>query len=208
MTTEVTALASFRSVTYDTYTNFPTSPAVEDLAYATDRKTLYRWSGAAWQYLTQYHGYGTAALIPTAANLPDGSTYYETDTLKTQQVQAAAWVEINAPAVALTVAETEVFTGQSPIAWTDLDLNATIGARASLVLIKINSANARDMAVRKKGDTDEFYAATTTAKGAACAEGDGTFHVVFIVATDNAGVMQWITEAATAMTIDVIAYIN
>lgn len=94
MGTEVTALASFRSVTYDTYANFPTSPAVEDLAYATDRRALYRWSGAAWEFMSQYHFYGVAAGKPTAADLPDGSTYFETDTGKTQQVQAGAWVAV------------------------------------------------------------------------------------------------------------------
>lgn len=209
MVTEITALASFRNVTYDLYANFPTSPAVEDLAYATDRKTLYRWSGAAWQYLTQYHGYGAAAAKPTAADLPDGSTYFETDTGKTQQVQAGSWVEINAPAIALTVAQTQVFTGSSPTAWADLNLSGTIGAKPSLVLLKIYSANTRDVAVRKKGDTDNFFlSAVDAAYGVALGEADSSFHLALLVATDNAGVIEWKTSAATAMTVDVIAYIN
>ena len=96
MSTEVTALASFRSVTYDLYANFPTSPAVEDLAYATDRRALYRWNGAAWEHMSQYHFYGIAADKPTAADLPGGSTYFETDTKKLQQVQSGVWEVVTA----------------------------------------------------------------------------------------------------------------
>lgn len=108
MGTEVTALASFRSVTYDTYANFPTSPAVEDLAYATDRRALYRWSGAAWEHMSQYHFYGIAADKPAAADLPGGSTYFETDTGKTKQVQAGAWVTVVTLGVELSMAASDV----------------------------------------------------------------------------------------------------
>lgn len=79
----------------DTYANLPTTGvATEDMGYATDRKVLYRWSGAAWETLTIYASSGTAAAIPAAANLPNGSVYYETDTALLKQVQAGAWVII------------------------------------------------------------------------------------------------------------------
>lgn len=78
-------------VYYGTYVTFPASGAIGDLAYATDRLVLYRWSGAAWQPITTHASSGLAVDIPTAANLPNGSLYFETDTLILKQVQAGAW---------------------------------------------------------------------------------------------------------------------
>lgn len=50
--TDVTTIPRLRRVFYDTYANFPTDAAPEDLAYATDTLRLYRWNGAAWQPIT------------------------------------------------------------------------------------------------------------------------------------------------------------
>lgn len=97
MAETVSSIPKILRVTYDTYALFPTSQnEVGDLAYATDRKTLYRWNGAAWQPITIYSGSGTAANIPGAATLPDGSLYYETDTALTKQIQGGVWVTIAA----------------------------------------------------------------------------------------------------------------
>lgn len=68
----------------------------ESLGYATDRLTLYRWSGVAWVALTVYSSSGLIAAIPAAADLPNGSIYYGTDTALLYQVQAGAWVTITA----------------------------------------------------------------------------------------------------------------
>jgi len=99
-----------RKVYRDLYANLPvTGLRVGDLGYATDREIFYSWSGAAWETLTIYIGYGLAADIPDAADLPDGCLYQETDTAKLMEVQAGAWVcifysgsgtETNIPAVA------------------------------------------------------------------------------------------------------------
>jgi len=52
--TEVKTIPILRRCFYDTYANLPTSGInVEDLGYATDMLTLYRWSGTAWQAVTQ-----------------------------------------------------------------------------------------------------------------------------------------------------------
>ena len=97
MDTKVKVIPRIRRVIYATYANFPTTGLkTGDLAYATDRLVFYRWSGAAWQSLTIHSSSGTAANIPAAADVPNGSLYYETDTAKTKQVQAGAWVEISA----------------------------------------------------------------------------------------------------------------
>lgn len=95
METELQTIPKIRAVYYDTYANLPVTNLIAgDLGFATDRIVLYRWSGAAWQPVTIHSSSGTAANIPAAANLPDGSLYYETDTGLLKQVQTGAWATI------------------------------------------------------------------------------------------------------------------
>lgn len=110
---------------------------------------------------------------------------------------------------ALTVAETEVFSGTSPTTWTDLALAGTVGAQATLVVIKTYTTATRWIAVRKNGDTDDF-SVIGGLYGQGCAAGDlrGGYHHVLIVATDTDGKIEWITESAATYTIDIIAYIK
>lgn len=67
---------------------------VGELAFATDRLVLYRWDGATLVALNFHCSSGLAVAIPAAADLPNGSLYYETDTTLLKQVQAGAWVTI------------------------------------------------------------------------------------------------------------------
>lgn len=92
----VTIIPKMRRIYSDTYANLPvTNLSPEDLGWATDRLVLYRWSGAAWVAITIHSSSGIAANIPTAADLPNGSFYYETDTGITRQVQAGAWGQVS-----------------------------------------------------------------------------------------------------------------
>ena len=91
----LSAIQRYTRVFSDTYANLPvTNVRTGELGYATDRRILYRWSGAAWVDLTIYSDSGAIATIPTAANLPEGSLFYATDTLELWQVQAATWMKI------------------------------------------------------------------------------------------------------------------
>ena len=113
------------------------------------------------------------------------------------------------PGIELTIAETEVFSGTSPTTWTDLDLSGTIGAKASLVLLKVyTSTNSENVGFRKNGDTDEQYSATGNYSHSAAMFFSGVaWHAVW-VATDNAGIVEWKTLAAQAYTVDVVACLN
>ena len=108
------------------------------------------------------------------------------------------------------IAETQVYNANAPIAWTDLDLNATIGAQATLVMLKLSGAaiDAHSFAFRKNGDADEFYVASTSPAGVANFRGANGIHFAVLVATDAGGVIEWIGQAADAVTIDVMAYIK
>ena len=91
----LSAIQRYTRVFNDTYTNLPTANVRQgELGYATDRRVLYRWTGAAWSDLTIYSDSGAIATIPAAANYPEGSLFYATDTLELWQVQAATWMKI------------------------------------------------------------------------------------------------------------------
>jgi len=82
-----------------------------DLAWTTDLKTLYRYSGAAWTAIGTYSGAGLLAARLAATNLPDGSTYYSTDTATMSVVESAAWVNVPASVgLELTIAIWRTFT--------------------------------------------------------------------------------------------------
>ncbi len=112
----------------------------------------------------------------------------------------------------LTVAETEVFSGNSPgsSAWTDLDLSGTTGANVALVLLKV-AGGLSAVAFRKNGDTDDFYSAglSDVAAGVALANDGYGKHAAVWVATDSTGKIEWMAEATNQVcTIDIIAYIK
>lgn len=115
------------------------------------------------------------------------------------------------PAGRLIVEDTEVFSSAAPTSWTDLDLSGTVGANTALVLLKLSSnTGGDDVAVRKNGDTDEFWNTNTTdARGCALFQSiTGGCHVVVIVCTDTAGKIEWKSQAGDSYTVDVMAYIK
>ena len=142
----------------------------------------------------------------------DGDRFTATDTGKVFVKQEAAWVEEEnrAGGSTFTVSGAEVFSGTSPTSWTDLDLSGTIGANSALVILAISSGvDMNALAVRKNGDTDEYYnvAVEANAYGCAIAHHDADAVLVLICVTDTAGVIEWITESAQTASIKLLAYI-
>lgn len=118
-------------------------------------------------------------------------------------------MNVNNPASGASVnySGTQVFSGTSPTSWTDLDVSAVTGAKTSLVVLGINKgAQSGNVAVRRNGDTDEYY--DSSMQGAACGVVTTNDYIVVICFTDDAGVIEWRTEGAEATTVDVIGYIN
>ena len=114
------------------------------------------------------------------------------------------------PSTTLTVAETQVFAGNSPIAWTDLDLSGVIGANPAIVWLKVYSgaggANISWAGFRINGDAEPTATATTY--------GSNIIHcgvvdfIYVVVPTDANGIIEWITNLAKAITVDVVGYIK
>ena len=174
---ELSVIQRQTRVLSDTYAALPTTGLRPgDLAYATDRRTLYRWSGAAWEDISIYSDSGAIADIPAAAGMPEGSLYYATDTLVLWQVQSAAWVAIVAQTgwSALGTASFSAAGAQS-ISFTAHDLIKVIfmitpSATGYLTLI-LNDITAADYAYRwtdansiaKVGGSANFRLMTATA---------------------------------------------
>lgn len=91
------------SVSYDIYANLPAGSAAGDLAYATDREILYRWSGAAWVALPVASRGGATGGMGAAADYPEGSFYWDTTVDVLYQQVGGAWIAITTEASAIAV---------------------------------------------------------------------------------------------------------
>jgi hypothetical protein len=111
----------------------------------------------------------------------------------------------------LTVAETQVHSGQPPTSWTDLNLSGAIGAQAALVLVKVynpHSSSDYTYAFRRNGDGDNSFNV-----GNFNASSGQIVHLsfgFFIAVTDPSGIVEWRAEAASGSgtTVDVVAYLK
>ena len=107
-----------------------------------------------------------------------------------------------------TVAETQGDNAAAPLSWTDLDLSARVGANSALVLLKYRSIYGDIIvAVRKNGDTDNFYN-TADFSGVALTKATRLYYRVLWVATDPNGIIEWRASGSQTMQVDVIADIK
>jgi len=86
------------NIYYDTYANIAAIVGMkaQDLAFATDRIVLYRYSGAAWQPITISSRNGADAAKGVATDYPESSLYQAEDTNKLYMVMSGAWVYVSA----------------------------------------------------------------------------------------------------------------
>jgi len=92
MQLETTIIPSARRVIYSAYGDFPIGGLeVGDLAWATDRKCLYRWSGSAWESIGISSRHGDYADIDNAANYPESSLYQADDQAQLYMIVSGAW---------------------------------------------------------------------------------------------------------------------
>ena len=116
----------------------------------------------------------------------------------------------------ITTVDTEIFNAASPnpIAWTDLDLSAVVGANIALVLFRcynsMAAGNFRAFSFRPNGEAEWATWATNTCISPFTCIVPGTGFGIAIGLTDAAGIVEWVyNQAAQAgVTIDVIGYIK
>jgi hypothetical protein len=107
--------------------------------------------------------------------------------------------------MAWNYSNTEVYSGNAPTTWTDLDLSSVVGSQRALVLLFIDSSSSNALGFRPNGDTDDWYT-TENVSGGMTGSGAGRNHV--LVLTDTSGIVEWKMGSATATTVDLIGYTN
>lgn len=101
---------------------------------------------------------------------------------------------------------TEVFSGNAPASFTDLDLSSYVGSNAALVYLKIHntSAGGKWYFFRKNGETDTMATDTYEHAGLIYVV-NGQFGYVVVI-TDSSGILEWHGDN-NATDIDLEAYI-
>ena len=104
----------------------------------------------------------------------------------------------------------QVFSGNCPSSWTDLDLSSYVGSRRALVFLKVK-ANAgitsKKYKFRTNGDTDEYSYALDRSHCSACVVSIGQCGTVWVM-TDANGVIEWMSGSSESTTLWLLAYIT
>jgi len=168
----------------------------------------YHSGGSTWEWLTISAEVEVGTVLLSAQCLVvtgNTSAYFDGAIL----VEGALCPSFMSKPASLFVHDVEVYNANAPVAWTDLDLSAEVGANPALVLVKIAGAavDTHSIAFRRNGDTDEFYNAAAV-HGVAAGNTPNAVHIVFLVLTDDDGIVEWICEAADAVVIDIMGVIK
>jgi len=104
----------------------------------------------------------------------------------------------------------QVFSGNCPSSWTDLDLSSIVGARRALVFLKVK-ANAgitsKKYRFRTNGDTDQYSYDTNRPHCSACVVSIGECGTVWVM-TDANGIIEWMSGESHDTTLWILAYIT
>lgn len=99
----------------------------------------------------------------------------------------------------------------NPVAWTDLDLSAYVGARTAFIIIDAIADAQVNLALRPKGvSEDTYYAGGNYSAHIAAADirVAASFHCYLCCFTDSAGIVQMYPENNTATyTIKLVGFI-
>jgi hypothetical protein len=135
---ETSVIPAVRQVIYTTYANFPTSGlTISDLAWATDRLCLYRWSGSTWESIGISSRHGAYADIGNPADYPESSLYQADDQDKLYMIRSGAWALIT-----FLPTELEISLGASDSLKNsdDAEKSSTLAAYTKKKEVKVNEA--------------------------------------------------------------------
>ena len=108
-----------------------------------------------------------------------------------------------------------VTNANCPTSWTDLDLSGTVGTKAALVHLSIESTagDMNSISVRANGDGSEYHERTNevSAYGIAVAHhdsGGSAPRVVLSTFTDSSGVVEWICETQRTSDVYLLGWVS
>lgn len=141
---ETTIIPTMRQVIYDTYASFPTSGlSIGDLAWATDRKCLYRWSGSAWESVSISSRHGLYADRGNAADYPESSLYQADDMSTLYMVVSGAWVAVSIYNMTFSFGASDVLKNSD-----DTAKSTTATSYTKLKEVKVNEAYSGIMRIK------------------------------------------------------------
>lgn len=113
-----------------------------------------------------------------------------------------------APGRTLSSPNTTVYNATKTTSWQDLDLSAVVGAKITLVLLKVLCSAANNkVTFRRNGDAAEYH--RSDGNPAAVAHGYTTTALLFFVDTDALGIVEWkVHDAVSTMTVIVATFLN
>ena len=101
----------------------------------------------------------------------------------------------------ISIAESTVFSGVAPLAYTDLDLSAWVGATRAFVILWFDLVTpGTDAFLRKNGSV---YGSVQS--GICQATGNPT---IFAMLTDDVGIVEWYASVAEVATIILLGFIK
>jgi len=103
----------------------------------------------------------------------------------------------------------QVFSGNAPTSWTDLDLSSYVGSGRALVFLKVinSSGFTRQYEFRANGDTDSYSYGADWPQCSACTIANGECGTVWAI-TSALGVLEWKSNGTGSVTIQLLAYIT
>ena len=101
--------------------------------------------------------------------------------------------------------ETQVYIGEIPTSWTDLDLSSVVGSKTSLVLIKYNGT--KNITFRPDGSTEEWVQGNTGLSSSTAVIGYGSPALGLILTASN-GIVEWEAYQSGTGTLSVVFYLN
>lgn len=193
---------AFNGVIYNStdYTNPSDDPSVEIVrvtGLTGDTFTITRG-----QEGTSASDHNTAGKVYTFANI---LTKKMIDDIRTALLTAGGG------GGGFTFVDTNAFSGTSPTSFTDLDLSSIIGAKKSIVMLRVSEPSGQVTALtfKTKGETASYNPANGLSVGLSqlyLNSGGADDTSTTFVKTDENGVIQWYGIDARTVTIDVIAY--
>ena len=142
--------------------------------------------------------------IETSVISTDGTLAGDSDTELPTEKAVKTYVDANGGG-GTVFDTTQVFNGTAPTTYTDLDLSSVIGTNQKVVVLRILTASASQVRMRRNGESSDIYA-SSAGNGISAVYVNSSQISYAMVVTDTSGIIEWLSNSAITHTINVEAY--